>query len=147
MSDTPIIEVFALPSGNEWKYGAKLPTRAYLNDSGWDLYALQTINIRTGGVRTVRTGISIKLPPGFEAQVRPRSGLTSEGLIVILGTIDNGYTGEIKVNILNATGESAIVAQGTKIAQLVPQRLAIYEMQNCDGGETARENKGFGSSG
>src|SRR5690625_630798 len=77
---------------------ATIPTKAHATDSGFDLYASEDVIIEPGDTVDVKTGIAVKLPPGYEAQVRPRSGVTAKTkLRVQLGTIDNGYAGEIGV--------------------------------------------------
>src|SRR5699024_5645455 len=81
---------------------AVIPTKAHASDSGFDLYASEDVIIEPGETVIVPTGIAIELPPGYEAQVRPRSGVTAKTkLRVQLGTIDNGYTGEIGVIVDN----------------------------------------------
>src|SRR5699024_2229420 len=74
---------------------AILPSKAHPTDSGYDLYASEDVIIEPGETAVVPTGIAVQLPEGYEAQVRPRSGVTAKTkLRVQLGTIDNGYTGE-----------------------------------------------------
>src|SRR5699024_11720582 len=113
---------------------AIIPTRAHKTDSGFDLYASEDVIIEPGETVIVPTGIAIQLPEGMEAQVRPRSGVTSKTkLRVQLGTIDNGYTGEIGVVVDNIASEGFSVdgvvypleniKKGTRIAQLVVQAL------------------------
>lgn len=81
---------------------AILPVRAHATDSGFDLTALEDVIIRPGETVVVKTGIAAQLPQGYEAQVRPRSGVTSRTkLRVQLGTIDNGYSGDIGVIVDN----------------------------------------------
>jgi len=81
---------------------ATLPTKAHPTDSGFDLYASEDVIIEPGETEVVPTGIAVELPKGFEAQVRPRSGVTAKTkLRVQLGTIDNGYKGEIGVIVDN----------------------------------------------
>src|SRR5690625_1478746 len=81
---------------------AIIPTKAHPSDSGYDLYAAKDVIIEPGDTAVVKTGIAAELPPGYEAQVRPRSGVTAKTkLRVQLGTIDNGYTGEIGVLVDN----------------------------------------------
>ena len=85
---------------------AILPTKAHATDSGFDLYAADDIYIKPGETVIVPTDIAIKLPEGYEAQVRPRSGITSKTkLRVQLGTIDNDYTGGIGVIVDNISQE------------------------------------------
>src|SRR5690625_4790387 len=81
---------------------AMIPTRAHPTDSGFDLYASEDVVIEPGETKVIPTGIAVKLPAGYEAQVRPRSGVTAKTkLRVQLGTIDNEYTGEIGVIVDN----------------------------------------------
>ncbi len=119
-------------------------------DAGMDLRALEDALLEPGVARTVRTGIAIELPPGCEAQVRPRSGLALKHSITLPNapaTIDPGYRGEIKVILLNLGRTDYLVHRGDKIAQLV---VARYERVEWDEGElnsTRRGSGGFGSSG
>lgn len=77
---------------------AILPTKAHPTDSGYDLYAAEDVIIEPGETVIVKTDIAVELPPGYEAQIRPRSGITAKTkLRVQLGTIDNGYRGELGV--------------------------------------------------
>src|SRR5699024_5462229 len=81
---------------------AILPTKAHPTDSGYDLYAAEDVIIEPGDTAIVKTGIAVELPPGYEAQIRPRSGVTAKTkLRVQVGTIDNGYKGEIGVIVDN----------------------------------------------
>src|SRR5699024_5003777 len=85
---------------------AILPVKVHPTDSGFDLFANDDVIIEPGGTKVIKTGIAIQLPAGFEAQVRPRSGVTSKTkLRVQLGTIDNGYTGEIGIIVDNIAEE------------------------------------------
>lgn len=93
---------------------ATIPTKAHATDSGFDLYAAEDVIIEPGETKVVPTGIAIQLPEGTEAQVRPRSGVTSKTkLRVQLGTIDNGYRGEIGVIVDNIEFESGITVEDT----------------------------------
>ena|SRR5690554_6894501 len=86
---------------------AIIPTKAYPTDSGFDLYASKDVIIRPGETTVVPTGIAVELPPGYEATVRPRSGITAKTkLRVQLGTIDNEYRGEIGVIVDNISEET-----------------------------------------
>src|SRR5690606_23673394 len=85
---------------------AIIPTKAYPTDSGFDLYASEDVIIEPGETVVVPTGIAVELPPGYEATVRPRSGITAKTkLRVQLGTIDNEYRGEIGVIVDNITDD------------------------------------------
>ncbi len=131
--------------------GATLPSYAHEGDAGMDLAAYQEVTILPGDAALVRTGLSIQLPPGTEAQVRPRSGLALKRKVTVLntpGTIDEGYRGEIGVILINHGKEEFNVEKGMKIAQLVIKpvlRVAIEEAGCLT--ETARGTGGFGSSG
>ena len=99
----------------------------------------------------VPTGLSLALPPGYEAQVRPRSGLAYKhgiGIVNSPGTIDADYRGEVKVLLVNLSNEPFEVRDGERIAQLVVARHETVEWQPTDAlGETARGTGGYGSTG
>src|SRR5690625_1177990 len=85
---------------------AIIPSKAHASDSGFDLYALEDTIIEPGETAVVPTGIAVKLPAGYEAQIRPRSGVTAKTkLRVQLGTIDNEYTGDIGVIVDNTSAK------------------------------------------
>lgn len=85
---------------------AIIPTRAHKTDSGFDLYALEDTIIKPGETRIIQTGIAVDLPEGYEAQIRPKSGITAKTkLRVQLGTIDQDYTGELGVIVDNIYAE------------------------------------------
>lgn len=129
--------------------GAVIPTKAHESDSGWDLYILDDIEIKPKETVIIPTGIAIKLPPFYEAQVRPRSGVTSKTkLRVQLGTIDNDYTGDIGIIVDNIGDEPIALNSGYKLAQLVVQQLPNTVIEVVDDLEHGvRGDKGFGSSG
>jgi len=119
-------------------------------DAGMDLRALEDAALEPGAARTVRTGIAIELPPGFEAQVRPRSGLALEHAITLPNapaTIDPGYRGEIKIILLNLGSQDYHVRRGDKIAQLVIARYERVDWEEGSLNSTRRGAGGFGSSG
>jgi deoxyuridine 5'-triphosphate nucleotidohydrolase len=128
---------------------AKLPIRAKEGDSGLDLYAAEDRLIRTGQAVKVSTGWKIELPAKFEAQIRPRSGMSSKGIMACFGTIDAGYRGELLATLFNITGEDYWVRAGDKIAQLVP--MPVYDLPSCEVvgplSESERGESGFGSTG
>lgn len=131
---------------------AKLPTYTHGPDAdaGMDLRSIEDVTIAPGQTYAVATGLSIELPPGYEAQIRPRSGLAFKHSITIPnspGTIDPSYRGEIKV-ILHNLGQHAFVIQsGDRIAQMVVARYEAIEWQESDLADSSRGNSGFGSSG
>ncbi|MAG21961.1 MAG: dUTP diphosphatase [Candidatus Diapherotrites archaeon] len=129
----------------------KMPGYAHAGDAGVDLYATQETSIEPGAIALVPTGIKIALPEGFEAQVRPKSGLAlNHGLTVLNtpGTIDAGYRGEIGVIIVNHGKEEFKIEKGKKIAQMVFNKVEKAELEEVDElDETQRGEGGFGSTG
>lgn len=133
--------------------GQDLPLPAYetAGAAGLDLRAAEAITLRPGTRCLMPTGIAIALPQGFEAQVRPRSGLAVKHGVTVLnapGTIDSDYRGEVKVPLINLGQEDFIIARGDRIAQLViapVSRISWSELETLD--ETVRGAGGFGSSG
>jgi dUTP pyrophosphatase len=130
---------------------ARLPQRATPHSSGLDLYA--DFGDPKGEVTLGRTptlvpiGIAVEVPPGFEIQIRPRSGLSRQGVIVAFGTVDADYRGELKVNLAVSVG-SFVVRQGERVAQLVVAPVALSAVQEVtELTETARGDGGFGSTG
>jgi dUTP pyrophosphatase len=130
---------------------AVVPSAAHPGDAGLDLHAAATLTIAPGAWATVPTGIVIELPPGTEAQVRPRSGLAHRHGVTVLnapGTIDEGYRGEVGVILVNHGPAPFEVTPGARIAQLVVQRrleIQVVEVEALS--ETARGAGGFGSTG
>lgn len=130
---------------------AILPSYAHPGDAGMDLCSVEDLVIQPGGRAMVRTGLSMMLPPGYEAQVRPRSGLALKKGVTVLnspGTIDEGYRGEICVILANFGEESFVIGKGDRIAQMVIApctRAEIVEVDALD--DTERGAGGFGSTG
>lgn len=131
--------------------GAKLPARATEGSSGLDLYACLPDGDIVLGPDPVRvpTGVALEIPTGYDVQVRPRSGLSFQGVGVSFGTIDSDYRGEILVTmwVFGSRGEHR-VAHGDRIAQLVVSRLADLPLIEVDGlAPSARGVGGHGSTG
>lgn len=154
---------------------ATLPTKAHAYDAGYDLVAADDVIIEPGETVIVPTGIALELPPGYEAQVRPRSGITVKTkLRVQLGTIDSNFRGEIGVivdniaelysdhyesEVLSVNNEvieldtlysvnTYLIRRGDRIGQLVIQRLPDVVLSEVDSlGDSERGGKGFGSTG
>ena len=130
---------------------AVLPAYAHPGDAGMDVRSVEEVTIEPGGRKLVRTGLVMMLPPGYEAQVRPRSGLALKNGVTVLntpGTIDEGYRGEVGVILANFGTEPFQVEKGAKIAQIVVApctRAEIVETDEVD--ETTRGVGGFGSTG
>jgi dUTP pyrophosphatase len=119
-------------------------------DAGLDLRAAADAVLEPGEPQAVGTGLAIELPPGFEAQVRPRSGLALRHAITLPnspGTIDPGYRGEIRVILLNLGRAPHRIARGERIAQLVVSRYEQVEWEEAELSRTSRGEGGFGSSG
>jgi dUTP pyrophosphatase len=138
-------------------HGADLPLPEYQSAlaAGLDLLAAvpadAPIELAPGARALVPTGIAIALPPGFEGQVRPRSGLAARHAITVLnapGTVDADYRGELQVILVNLGTEPFVVSRGTRIAQLIVapvQRIKLLEVDALD--STMRAQGGFGSTG
>jgi dUTP pyrophosphatase len=130
---------------------AILPSYAHPGDAGMDVRSVEELVVEPGGRKLVRTGLVMMLPPGYEAQVRPRSGLALKNGVTVLntpGTIDEGYRGEVGVILANLGAEPFRAEKGAKIAQIVIApctRAEIVETAEID--ETARGTGGFGSTG
>jgi len=130
-----------------------LPTYATIGSSGMDLRAFlkQPIELKSLERQLIPTGIFIELPNGFEAQIRPRSGLAIKQGITCLntpGTIDADYRGEIKVILINLSNEIQVINDGDRIAQMVIQEVKQIEwlpVENIN--ETTRGAGGFGHTG
>lgn len=137
--------------------GAGLPLPAYQSEkaAGLDLAAAipddETLTIAPGARQLVPTGFALELPEGFEAQVRPRSGLAFKHGVTVLnapGTIDADYRGEIKVLLVNLGSEAFLIQRGERIAQLVVQSVVqvdLVEVETLE--ESGRGSGGFGSTG
>jgi dUTP pyrophosphatase len=132
--------------------GAKLPAYAHGpdEDAGMDLCAVEDIVLEPGVPRLVATGLTVEIPPGYEAQVRPRSGLALRHAITMPnapGTIDPGYRGEIRVILLNLGREAYAIHAGDRIAQMIVARYEAVEWVEETLAGSTRGEGGFGSSG
>ena len=129
--------------------GAIMPTRAHTNDAGLDIYALKGGIVRAHGSAVFRTGVHIQLPQGTMGDMRSKSGLMFHHEITSDGTVDEGYTGEIRVKLFNHGGEDYSVKAGDKISQLVvvPIIRAMPEKVDYLPEDTERGSAGFGSTG
>lgn len=128
---------------------------AYQTDgsSGMDLRAWlkEPVTLKPMGRKIIPTGLYMALPKGFEAQIRPRSGLAiKRGLTVVNapGTIDSDYRGEIMVAIINLSEEEQVIEDGERIAQMIVSRYEVVQWSGVEAlEETARGAGGFGHSG
>lgn len=132
--------------------GAKLPAYAHgpLEDAGMDLCAVEDAILEPGVPRLVATGLTVEIPPGCEAQVRPRSGLALKHAITMPnapGTIDPGYRGEIRVILLNLGRKAYTIRAGDRVAQMIVARYEAAEWVEEKLADSARGEGGFGSSG
>ena len=131
--------------------GAHIPQKAHEDDAGFDLYASEDFLLKAHSFGCVPTAISMELPRGTEAQVRPRSGLAARHGITVLnspGTIDAGYRGEVKVILINHGDNDFEITAGMRIAQLVISSVinaSVVEVSSLD--RSDRGEGGFGSSG
>lgn len=131
--------------------GFELPKYETAGGSGIDLRSTEHIGVPPGSTKLIKTGIFLGIPEGFEAQVRPRSGLALKKSITVLntpGTIDSDYRGEVGVILINHSKEMFVVKEGDRIAQLVFQKIEhvnFVEVNDVD--KTERGSGGFGSTG
>ena len=133
--------------------GARLPVRATPGSTGFDLYACledrdEEITVGPDPV-LIPTGIAIEFPPSLDVQIRPRSGLSSRGIMVSLGTIDSDYRGEIFVTMYTVGYRAQqAVRNGDRIAQMAVGIRAEVSLEVADSlGETERGQGGHGSTG
>jgi dUTP pyrophosphatase len=156
--------------------GAMMPTQGSGGAAGWDLYAEPEngeghVDLWPGEIIKVRTGITLEIPPGWEGQIRPRSGLATSGVFMVNGpgTIDSDYRGEVMVvlsfrdwrrepmlphgekhelNVCAASDDYARIFRHDRIAQIVFQRVSRVALLEVDElSETPRGDGGFGSTG
>ena len=134
-------------------HGLPLPARMTPQAAGFDLPAAvdRTIVLKPGEIRLIPCGFAMAVPQGYEAQVRPRSGLASKFGITMAnapGTIDSDYRGEVHVPLINLGKKKFTIARGMRIAQMlvlpVP-KVKMIEVKKLD--QTARGHRGFGHTG
>jgi dUTP pyrophosphatase len=141
------IRITRLPHGA----GLPLPSYATPGAAGLDVVAAEDFDLAPGQRHAVATGFAVAIPPGFEIQVRPRSGLAfKHGLSVpnAPGTIDSDYRGELKVLLINHGDAPFAIRRGERIAQLVPAAVVLARFEEVDELDaTDRGQGGFGSTG
>jgi len=129
---------------------AIIPTRANKTDAGYDLYALEDVEIPAINHKLIKTGIAMAIPEGYVGLIWPRSGLAyKNGLDVFAGVIDAGYRGDVGVILYNSrvTGHYQ-VKKGDRIAQILFQKVKSFDLVQVDNlDDTKRGEGGFGSSG
>ena len=149
MTDAPVVRIQRLPHGE----GLDLPSYATEHAAGADLRAAvsEEVIINPGERALIPTGIAMALPDGFEAQIRPRSGLALKHGITVLntpGTIDADYRGEVGIILINHSDLPFHIHRGDRIAQMIIAPFVQAAWQEADTlSETARGAGGFGSSG
>jgi dUTP pyrophosphatase len=141
------LRIKVLPHGE----GLPLPAYQTPGSAGMDLHAAEKLSLAPMARAAVGTGLSIAVPMGFEAQIRPRSGLAFRHGISVPnapGTIDADYRGEVKVLLINLGPESFEIHRGMRIAQMIIAPVAQAEIQVVDSlDDTERGSSGFGSTG
>jgi dUTP pyrophosphatase len=151
MSSDPVIQLKRLNPQKD----SDIPLPRYMTPqaAGMDICAAvdDTLTLVPGTMALVPTGFAMALPPGFEAQVRPRSGLAIKFGVTVInspGTIDSDYRGEVKVGLINLGPAPYTLRRGERIAQMVIQRVAQAQVRVvAELDETLRNDGGFGSTG
>ena len=147
MSEPIPVRILRLPHGD----GLALPAYATAGAAGMDVLSAEDVLLAPGARHAVATGLALAIPPGFEIQVRPRSGLALKHGISVPnapGTIDSDYRGELKVILINHGAESFAIRRGDRVAQLVLAPVVQAGWDVVDSlDETARGTGGFGSTG
>lgn len=134
-------------------FKGELPKYETLHASGMDVRAAidSPIELACGGRVAVPTGLSMQIPPGYEIQVRPRSGLAAKNGITVVnapGTVDADYRGEVKILLVNLGAEKFVIQPGDRVAQFVLCPVVQAELEIVDELETTiRGEGGFGSTG
>jgi len=132
-----------------------IPLPCYMSEgaSGMDLYSAnaEPVTLAPGEIKLLPTGIRIELPPGYEAQIRPRSGLAAKHGVTVVntpGTIDSDYRGEVKIILGNISRQPFEITRGTRIAQMVIAQVVRARITEADSlNDTARGAGGFGHTG
>jgi dUTP pyrophosphatase len=128
-----------------------MPKRAHEDDAGIDLRSKEDLILLPSEIKVVGSGMHIELPRGYEAQVRPRSGLAAKHGITVLnspGTVDAGYTDEVGVILMNCGNKTFTIMRGDRIAQMVINQLPDVQFtRKASFAESDRGDSGFGESG
>ncbi len=151
MNDEPIIAFKRLSPEND----SDIPLPRYMtaHAAGMDICAAvaETLVLTPGRIALVPTGFAIAIPPGYEAQIRPRSGLAIHHGVTVVnapGTIDSDYRGEVKVGLINLGSAAFTIRRGERIAQMVVQQVCRAQVKVVTELEkTERDTGGFGSTG
>jgi dUTP pyrophosphatase len=151
MSSEPVIQLKRLHP--EKNHDIPLPRYMTAQAAGMDICAGidDTLTLERGAIALVPTGFAMALPPGYEAQVRPRSGLAIKHGVTVInspGTIDSDYRGEVKIGLINLGPAAYTLHRGERVAQMVIQRVAQAQVRVVpELDETFRNGGGFGSTG
>lgn len=151
MNSNPVIKIVRLRPDTD----ADIPLPRYMTpqSAGMDLCAAiqKDLVLSKGELSLIPTGFAIALPEGFEAQIRPRSGLAIKhgiGLINSPGTVDTDYRGEIKIAVINLGGNPYTLHRGDRIAQMVIKKVYLARLEIVEAlDETGRNTGGFGHTG
>ncbi len=147
MTDRIPVKLKRLPHG----HGLDLPAYATEGAAGMDVVAAENVTLRPGARHAVATGFAVAIPPGYEIQVRPRSGLALKHGITVPntpGTIDSDYRGELKIILINHSQDNFPIQRGDRVAQLVISPVTQGEWEEVDELDaTTRGEGGFGSTG
>jgi dUTP pyrophosphatase len=149
VSSEPAVEVLIarLPHGE----GLPLPVRATAGSAGFDVASADDVTLAPGERRLVRTGLRLAVPPGWECQLRPRSGLAYRHGVTLPNTpatIDSDYRGELMIAMVNLGAEPVEITRGMRIAQMVVARVEPVAFRVVDDlPPTERADGGFGSTG
>ncbi|MBA3029374.1 MAG: dUTP diphosphatase [Proteobacteria bacterium] len=151
MNPNPIIEIIRLNPRED--QDIPLPQYMTAHAAGMDISASlkEDLTLDPGAIRLVPTGLALAIPEGFEAQIRPRSGLAVKhgiGIINSPGTIDSDYRGEVKIALINLGDSPYTIKRGDRIAQMIINKVYQARLQMVDKlGETRRNTGGFGHTG
>jgi dUTP pyrophosphatase len=127
---------------------AYMPRRAHGPDAGADLFSPVDAIIYPGCYSTIDTGVHIEIPYGYDGTVASKSGPLTKNGVITAGTVDSGYTGSVRVTLINNGNDPFYVKKGQKIAQLIIRRVELCEFEKVDDlAETERGDGGFGSTG
>jgi dUTP pyrophosphatase len=134
---------------------ADIPLPRYMtpHSAGMDICAAveEDVEVEPGGIKVIPTGFAMAVPEGFEAQIRPRSGLAAKhglGIVNSPGTIDADYRGEVKIAVINLGSRAYLIGRGERIAQMVIKRYYRAELDVVEKlDETDRGRGGFGHTG
>jgi dUTP diphosphatase len=141
------IQITRLPAGE----GLPLPVRATEGSAGFDIASAEDGELEPGGRRLFGTGYAVAIPPGYEIQIRPRSGLALKHGVTLPNTpatIDSDYRGELKIALINLGAEAFRVARGMRIAQLIVSRVEPAQFTIVSTlPQSSRGEGGFGSTG